>query len=48
MGRAKELISELTIRKQTLERQKGREQLSNKPLPEARQVVDHRTHLLSQ
>jgi hypothetical protein len=31
-----------------LERQEGQEWASDKPLPEAGQVVDHRAHLLSQ
>jgi hypothetical protein len=43
-----ELISTQTTSKQTLERQEGQEQVGNKPLPEAGQVVDHRDHLLSQ
>jgi hypothetical protein len=37
-----------TTSKQMPERQEGQEQASNKPLPEAGQVVDHRDHLLSQ
>jgi hypothetical protein len=31
-----------------LERQEGQQQLGDKPLPEARQVADHKAHLLSQ
>jgi hypothetical protein len=46
--RGKELISALMISKQMLESQEGWEQADHKQLPKARQVVDHRDHLLSQ
>jgi hypothetical protein len=46
--RGKELISTRTFNKQKLERQKGLQWASDKPLPEIGQVVVHKAHLLSQ
>jgi hypothetical protein len=45
-GRSKELIYRRTLRKQRLERQKGRQQAGDKPLPEIELVAVHKTHLL--
>jgi hypothetical protein len=47
-GEGKELISVQILSKQSLERQKGRQQVGDKPLPEIGQVVVHKAHLLSQ
>jgi hypothetical protein len=34
--------------KQAAERQEGQEGVGDKPLPEVRQLMDHKAHLLSQ
>jgi hypothetical protein len=47
-GKSKELISMQTFSKQSLESQKGQQQVGDKPLPEIGQVAAHKAHLLSQ
>jgi hypothetical protein len=46
-GKRKKLIFVETFSKQRLERQKGQQEASDKPLPEKEQVVVHKAHLLS-
>jgi hypothetical protein len=48
MGRGKELVFVGTFSKKRLERQKGHQQMGDKPLPEIGQVAVCRAHLLSQ
>jgi hypothetical protein len=47
-GRCKELISVGTFSKQRLQRQKGSEQVGDKPLPEIGQIEVHKAHVLNQ